>query len=103
MYLRKTRPRATCLYSAASMWPRILSAACHSFSSKPRLAPLLFCFFRATSHLPCLPPQETPAPPRRQRPGGAPPPPWSQELLDRPVELPPVHRLLPPFAHRLFA
>ena len=40
MYLRKIRPRATCLYSAGSMWPRILSAAAQSFSSKPTVAPL---------------------------------------------------------------
>ena len=48
MYLRKIRPRTTCLYSAASMWPRSLSAACQSFSSKPRLAPLPlpFAFWR---------------------------------------------------------
>ena len=38
MYLRKMRPRTTCLYSAASMWPRSLSAAAQSLSSKPRLA-----------------------------------------------------------------
>src|SRR5712692_7756012 len=38
--LRKIRPSTTCLYSEASMWPRILSAACHSFCSNPRFAPL---------------------------------------------------------------
>ena len=43
MYLRKMSPSTTCLYSAASMWPRSLSAAAQSFSSKPRLAPLPFC------------------------------------------------------------
>jgi hypothetical protein len=40
MYLRKMSPRTTCLYSAASRFPRSLSAASQSFSSKPRLAPL---------------------------------------------------------------
>src|SRR5712691_1469303 len=40
MYFRKIRPSTTCLYSAASMWPRSLSAAAHSFCSNPRLAPL---------------------------------------------------------------
>ncbi len=40
MYFRKTRPRTTCLYSPGSMWPRILSAAFQSFSSKPRFASL---------------------------------------------------------------
>ncbi len=40
MYLRKIRPRTTCLYSAASMLPRSSSAACQSLASKPRLAPL---------------------------------------------------------------
>src|SRR3954470_11716020 len=38
MYLRKMRPRTTFLYSEASMWPRSLSAAAQSLSSKPRLA-----------------------------------------------------------------
>ena len=38
MYLRKIRPRTTCLYSDGSMWPRILSAAAQRVSSKPRLA-----------------------------------------------------------------
>ena len=32
MYLRKMRPRTTCLYSAASMWPRSLSAAAQSLA-----------------------------------------------------------------------
>jgi hypothetical protein len=36
------RPRTTCLYSAASMLLRNLSAASHSFCSKPMLAELLF-------------------------------------------------------------
>src|SRR5947209_4099117 len=39
IYFRKISPRTTCLYSEASMRPRSLSAACHSFCSKPRLAP----------------------------------------------------------------
>src|SRR5579863_624594 len=39
MYFRKTSPRTTCLYSAASTWPRSSSAASHIFASKPRLAP----------------------------------------------------------------
>ena len=38
MYLRKMRPRTTCLYSAASMFDRSLSAASQSLASKPRLA-----------------------------------------------------------------
>ena len=38
-------PSATCLYSAGSMWPRLLSAAVHSFSSKPTVAPLDFLAF----------------------------------------------------------
>src|SRR5581483_2964256 len=38
MYLRKMRPRTTCLYSAASMLLRRASAAAHSFASKPRFA-----------------------------------------------------------------
>ena len=42
MYLRKIRPRTTCLYSAASMLLRSLSAASQSLASKPRLAELLF-------------------------------------------------------------
>src|SRR5712692_5856472 len=41
MYLRKMRPRTTCLYSAASMLLRSLSAACQSLGSKPMLAELL--------------------------------------------------------------
>ena len=56
MYFRKIRPRTTCLYSAASRWPRSLSAACHSFASKPR-SPLplpLLPFARATSLCPLL-------------------------------------------------
>src|SRR5690606_38423680 len=40
MYLRKMRPRTTCLYSAASMLPRNVSAAAQSLSLKPCL-PLL--------------------------------------------------------------
>jgi len=39
MYLRKIRPRTTCLYSAASMLLRSASAAAHSFDSKPRGVP----------------------------------------------------------------
>ena len=35
MYLRKIRPRTTCLYSAASMLERSLSAASQSLASKP--------------------------------------------------------------------
>ena len=38
MYLRKIRPRTTCLYSAASMLLRSLSAASQSLASKPMLA-----------------------------------------------------------------
>ena len=38
MYLRKIRPRTTCLYSAASMLLRSLSAASQSLASKPRFA-----------------------------------------------------------------
>src|SRR5882724_6202664 len=38
MYLRKISPRTTCLYSAASMLLRSLSAASQSLASKPRLA-----------------------------------------------------------------
>src|SRR4051812_35689303 len=38
MYLRKMRPRTTCLYSAASMLLRSLSAASQSLASKPTLA-----------------------------------------------------------------
>ena len=50
MYLRKIRPRTTCLYSAASMLLRRASAACHSLASKPRFAEVLllaavFSFF----------------------------------------------------------
>ena len=40
MYLRKIRPRTTCLYSAASMLLRSASAACQSWASKPTVAPL---------------------------------------------------------------
>src|SRR5580704_3154838 len=40
MYLRKIGPSTTCLYSAASMLLRSASAACHSFASKPSVAPL---------------------------------------------------------------
>src|SRR5690349_20001567 len=42
MYLRKMRPRTPCLYSAASMLLRSLSAASQSLASKPRLAVELF-------------------------------------------------------------
>src|SRR5687767_75248 len=38
MYLRKIRPRTTCLYSAASMLLRSASAEAQSLASKPRLA-----------------------------------------------------------------
>src|SRR5205823_12099452 len=38
MYFRKMRPRTTCLYSAASMLLRSLSAASQSLASKPMLA-----------------------------------------------------------------
>src|SRR6266536_105087 len=41
MYLRKMSPRTTCLYSAASMLLRSLSAASQSLASKPMLAELL--------------------------------------------------------------
>lgn len=51
MYLRKIRPRTTCLHSAASMFERSASAACHNSRSKPRLAPLLFCLVRSDSLL----------------------------------------------------
>ena len=37
----KLRPRTTCLYSAASMLLRSLSAVSQSFASNPRLAPPL--------------------------------------------------------------
>ena len=40
MYLRKMRPKTTCLYSAASMLLRKASAAAQSWTSKPRLAPV---------------------------------------------------------------
>ena len=40
MYFRKISPSTTCLYSAASMLLRSLSAASQSLASKPRLAPL---------------------------------------------------------------
>src|SRR5207237_1317807 len=40
MYLRKIRPRTTCLYSAASMLLRSLSAASQRLASKPTLAEL---------------------------------------------------------------
>src|SRR6202011_5668601 len=40
MYFKKMRPRTTCLYSAASMLLRNLSAASHSLASKPTLAEL---------------------------------------------------------------
>src|SRR5467141_4048838 len=38
MYLRKIRPRTTCLYSAASMLLRRASAAAQSFASRPSVA-----------------------------------------------------------------
>ena len=44
MYLRKIRPRTTCLYSAASMLLRSASAACQSLASNPSGAlPFFFC------------------------------------------------------------
>src|SRR5436309_12840552 len=51
MYLRKIRPRTTCLYSAASMLLRSASAAAQSFASKPRLAVVSF-FFRCGTESP---------------------------------------------------
>ena len=39
MYLRKISPRTMCLYSAASMLLRSLSAAAHKVVSNPRFAP----------------------------------------------------------------
>src|SRR3990170_2457408 len=50
IYLRNIKPRTTCLYSAASMLFRSLSAVCQSFSSKPRFAPLPLGLFFAISH-----------------------------------------------------
>ena len=52
MYLRKIRPRTTCLYSAASIEPRSASAMRHSSASYPVVAawavaappPSAFCF-----------------------------------------------------------
>src|SRR5438105_613910 len=38
MYLRKIKPRTTCLYSAASMLLRRASAAAQSFASRPMVA-----------------------------------------------------------------
>ena len=38
MYLRKISPSTTCLYSAASMLLRSLSAAAQSLASKPTMA-----------------------------------------------------------------
>ena len=53
MYLRKIRPSTTCLYSAASMLLRSLSAVAQSLASKPRLAvvSLLFVLVLAISFL----------------------------------------------------
>lgn len=50
MYLRKMSPSTVCLYSAASMLLRSLSAAKHILASKPRLAAVSFVwlFFFAT-------------------------------------------------------
>src|SRR4051794_36941013 len=48
MYFRKIRPKTTCLYSAASMLLRSLSAASHSLASNPRLALPLVVVFLAT-------------------------------------------------------
>jgi len=42
MYLRKMSPSTTCLYSAASMEPRMALAAAQSWASKPRLAEVPF-------------------------------------------------------------
>src|SRR2546422_9495343 len=42
IYLRNNSPSTTCLYSAASMLLRNLSAAFQSLSSKPRFAPFDF-------------------------------------------------------------
>ena len=44
MYLRKIRPRTTCLYSAASMLLRSASAAAQSLASKPRGPPVFWPF-----------------------------------------------------------
>ncbi len=44
-----SKPRSTCLYSDASIWPRILSAAAHNWFSNPRFAPLLFLVAKLTS------------------------------------------------------
>src|SRR6266566_5247836 len=44
MYLRKIRPRTTCLYSAASMLLRSASAAAQSLASKPIVAVVLLFF-----------------------------------------------------------
>src|SRR5690606_33190669 len=41
MYLRKIRPKTTCLYSDASMLPRNTSAAFQISCSKPTSAPLI--------------------------------------------------------------
>ena len=38
MYFRKMRPSTTCLYSAASMLPRSVSAICQSSASYPVVA-----------------------------------------------------------------
>src|SRR5437667_8207266 len=46
MYLRKMKPRTTCLYSAASMLLRRASAAAQSFASKPSVAPFGGCVTR---------------------------------------------------------
>ena len=53
-YLRKIRPKTTCLYSAASILLRSLSAAAHSNASNPRLAPLPFRAFFSTTSAPPL-------------------------------------------------
>lgn len=49
MYLWKINPMTTCLYSAASILDRNLSAASHSLASKPMLAAVdsLFAAFLA--------------------------------------------------------
>ena len=40
MYFRKISPSTMCLYSAASMLLRNLTAGCHSLASNPKFAPV---------------------------------------------------------------
>ncbi len=55
MYFRNTSPSTTCLYSAASMLPRRMSAASQSLASNPRLAPFaLACGALADRLLPMM-------------------------------------------------